>query len=140
VLRNADLTGATLAMADMSLIDGRMALMAGANLRGARMQRAALSGAMLADVQAGPLPIRGRSDWATNLSYARLVSACLARADFGQAILRRADLSKADLQGTNLSGASLCEAVARGADLRNIRLEGADMTASVGFEAKVVVP
>ncbi len=97
------------------------------------MERAILTGAMMADVLAGALPIQGHESRPTNLIHARLVSACLTRAELRQAKLTRADLAKADLRGADLSGASLCEAVLLGADMREARLEGADFTRCVGF-------
>jgi uncharacterized protein YjbI with pentapeptide repeats len=122
-------------MADLSLVDGRYARMEGADLRGARLDRAIFAGAMTSEVLASPMPIRGRADWPTNLTSTRLTAVCLAGADLNRARLGRADLSKADLHSANLCGASLCEAVLTGADLSNVKLEGADLTACVGLPA-----
>ena len=83
--------------------------------------------------RAGPMPIRLHPDWPTNLTLARLVSACLTNAELMRASLVRADLTGADLSGADLTGASLCEAVLLGADLRQARMEGADLTGCTGL-------
>ena len=88
VLRGADLAGALLAMADLSLVDGRYARMEGADLRGARLDRAIFAGAMMSEVLASPMPIRGRADWPTNLTSTRLTAVCLAGADLNRARTR----------------------------------------------------
>ena len=97
-------------MADLSLSDSRQVDLTGADLRGARLERASLDGAMMANVRAGPMPIRGHPDWPSNLTLARLPSASLVNAELMGALLIRADLSNANLRDADLTDASLCEA------------------------------
>jgi uncharacterized protein YjbI with pentapeptide repeats len=112
----------------------------GANLRGARLERTLLAGADMSKALAGPLPIRGRTDWPTNLVFARMAKARLAGAELVRAQLGRADLSGADLRGADLSGALMTETVLSGANLRHTRLEGCDLSTCVGYAASGKVP
>jgi uncharacterized protein YjbI with pentapeptide repeats len=101
-------------------------------LRGAHLERASLNGAMMAEVHAGPMPIRGHSDWPTNLSLARLPSACLTNAELMHATLERADLTGADLRYADLTGACLREATLQGTRLEDAMLDEADLTDCTG--------
>jgi uncharacterized protein YjbI with pentapeptide repeats len=135
VLSRADLSGASLAMADMTLIYAREVNLTGATLRGAQLQRALLIGADMQAVIAGPQAIVGHGDWPTNFSRARMLTAKLAEADLRRAMLHRADLGGADLRGADLSDAVLREAVLLGANLHATRLDGADLDGCTGFVA-----
>jgi uncharacterized protein YjbI with pentapeptide repeats len=120
----ADLRGADLSEANLS----------GANLRGADLIRANLQGANLyrADLTQANLTI-------ANLIGADLRGACLLKANlsanFSKADLRGANLSRADLNGAILSGANLSEAFLittnlLGADLSEANLRGANLIGS----------
>jgi uncharacterized protein YjbI with pentapeptide repeats len=98
----ANLSGANLSRADLS----------GANLYGANLSRADLSGA--------------------TLSGATLSRANLSRANLYGANLSGADLSRANLYGANLSGADLSRA-----DLSGANLSGADLSGSVHAWAQI---
>ena len=111
-LRYADLGRANLSGADLSRAD-----LSGANLRYADLGRANLSGADLS-----------RADLSgANLRYADLGRANLSGADLSRADLSGANLRYADLGRANLSGADLSRADLSGADLRYADLSGADL-------------
>jgi hypothetical protein len=101
-LREANLRGANLCEADLS----------GADLRGANLCEADLSGADLREA---------------NLREANLSRAKLRWANLSVVDLRWANLSKANLVGANLCGASLYGASLSGADLREANLGGANL-------------
>ena len=109
VKAKANLSGADLSDADLS----------GAYLRGAYMSEANLSGADL----------RGADLSDANLSGADLRGADLSGANMSDADLRGADLSGADLRGASLSGASLS-----GADLSDADLRGANLSVAPVIE------
>jgi len=116
-LRDADLNGAYLCMADLR----------GADLRMADLSDADLSGALLSN---------------TNLSEADLWRAKLEGVDLEGAILNRANLCEAFLYGallhnTNLREAFLREANLHWADLRGADLRGAKMEHAILDEAKL---
>jgi len=98
-LREADLSGADMSWAKLSGAD-----LSGADLSGAKLSGADLSGA--------------------DLSGAKLIEADLSGADMSWAKLSGADLSGADLSGAKLSGADLS-----GADLSGAKLSGAKLAA-----------
>jgi uncharacterized protein YjbI with pentapeptide repeats len=105
----------------------------GANLSGARimarLSRAVLRGANLADARLGP-PEPGnelKTPQQTDLAGAILANADLRRADLSRVNLAFADLSGADLTDANLAGADLSRAVLRGANLSGANLEEADL-------------
>ena len=104
----ANLYGANLSRADLS----------GANLSRANLSRANLSGADLSGADLS------RAD----LSGANLSGADLSRADLSGANLSGANLSRADLSGANLSGADLSRADLSRADLSRADLSGADLS------------
>jgi len=89
-----------------------------ADLYGANLSSANLSGASLfrADLSSA------------NLSGASLFRADLSGADLSRADLSGADLSRANLSGANLSGADLSSANLSGADLRGANLFGANLS------------
>ena len=93
--------------------NGRRANLRNANLIGADLRDADLSGA--------------------NLRYADLSGADLSGADLSGANLRYADLSGADLSGADLSGANLRNANLIGADLRDADLSGAVLMGSISY-------
>ena len=105
---HADLYGANLSRADLS----------GANLYGANLSRADLSGANLSGANLSRADLSGADLSGANLSRADLSGADLSRAD-----LYGADLSRADLYGANLSRAYLS-----GADLSRANLYGANLS------------
>lgn len=152
-LREADLRGAYLRLADLqgTILEGadlRLAQLDGANLTGADLRDAVLQGAQLrpalpdgpscpglesgegmsAESEACPARLVG-----ADLSRAVLRDAALNEADLSGAILREADLRDSDLRGTILEAADLAGAALRGADLRGADLTGADLAgADVG--------
>ena len=94
-LKNAKLTGAVLAGADLSHAVLDHAYLSGAVLDRSDFSEALLAGAHLAKAK---------------LDYADLSGAELAAADLSRADLEGADLSRADLAGANLKGAILTDA------------------------------
>jgi hypothetical protein len=118
-LLGANLHKADLTMADLGATDLTIANLSEADLSEARLQLATLTSASLLKA---------------NLSRARLEGAVFADADLSEADLRRADLSRADfrearLNGTDLRGADLSEATfvdtdLTGADLTGCRVYG----------------
>ena len=105
----ADLTGANLRRADLTGADLTGANLRGANLRGADLTRADLTGANL------------------------------RRADLTGANLTGADLRRADLTGANLTGADLRRADLTGANLRVIRDDLYAVLSSAPGEAAAVL-
>ena len=105
-------------MADLSLVDAREANLANADLRGAKLERATLSNAMLMDACARPLLIAGEHN-APPIArpLGSITRACL-RADLSWRLLVGADLTDADVRRADLRGASLRGAVLTGVDLR----------------------
>jgi uncharacterized protein YjbI with pentapeptide repeats len=89
---------------------GSRADLRGADLSGAFLYRANLSGADLSGA---------------NLMHAELRRATLTVANLSGAALRHADLSRANLAEANLGGADLTDADLRGANLRYANLSGA---------------
>ena len=129
MLRGANFAGALLAMADLSLVDGRSAFAAGADLRGVRLERAVMTGADLSEVRAGPLPISGHMHWPpanlTLRSDGLGLSLRQGRTHPGK--LGGTPIStKADLRGADLSRVSFCDAILTGADMRRAKRDGAD--------------
>jgi hypothetical protein len=106
----ANLSGANLSSADLS----------GANLSGADLRSANLSGANLSSADLSGANLSG-----ANLSGANLSSADLSGANLSGANLSSADLSGANLRGANLSSANLSGANLSGANLRSANLSGA---------------
>ncbi|OCQ97196.1 low-complexity protein [Nostoc sp. MBR 210] len=117
-LSGANLSGANLNRANLS-----GAYFSGADLIGADLNRANLSGAYFsgADLIGADL---NRAD----LSRADLSRAALSRAYLSGADLSRANLSRADLTGANLSRANLSRANLSGADLSRANLSRADLS------------
>ena len=109
----ADLRGANLSGANLSGADLYGANLSGANLSGADLYVANLSGADLSGA---------------NLSGADLRGANLYGADLYGADLRGADLRGANLYGANLRGANLYGANLYGADLHRANLYGANLS------------
>ena len=106
--RDANLSGANLRDANLS-----GANLSGANLSDANLRDANLSGANLSDADLRDADLRG-----ANLSDADLSDANLSDANLSDANLRDADLSDADLSDANLRGADLSDADLSDADLR----------------------
>jgi hypothetical protein len=104
-LRRADLHGANLRAANLSLTDLREADLSRANLSGTDFQSAILSGAHLSRTYLGEANLR----WA----------------DLSGADLHYADLSEAILIGTNFSGAKLAGCRVFGVSAWKLKLEGA---------------
>jgi len=90
-----------------------LAVRSRADLYGADLSRAYLSGAYLSGA---------------DLSRANLSGAYLSGADLSRANLSGADLSRADLYGADLSRAYLSGAYLYGADLSRANLSGADLS------------
>lgn len=102
-------------------------------MRGAKLERATLSGAILMDACAKPLLIAGDHRCRTDFMSARLDHANLLRANLTMALLEGADLTNADVRRADLSGASLCRATLTGVELHTAALEGADLTNAIGI-------
>jgi hypothetical protein len=119
VHNKADLRGANLSGADLSGVDLRGANLSGADLSGVDLRGANLSGA--------------------DLYGANLYGADLSGADLSGAYLRGADLSEADLSEAYLRGAYLRGADLSGADLSEADLRGADLSGADLSEAKSIV-
>ena len=118
-LRGANLGGAYLSGADLSRAD-----LGGANLSGAFLGGADLNGADLS----------GANLHGAYLSRADLRGANLSGADLSGANLSGADLGGANLSGANLGGADLSRADLSGANLRGANLSGADLSGAVDAE------
>jgi uncharacterized protein YjbI with pentapeptide repeats len=81
-----------------------------ANLSGANLREADLSGADLSRANLRVADLSGADLSRANLRVADLSGANLREADLSEADLSRANLSRANLRGANLSGADLSEA------------------------------
>ena len=117
-LSGADLRKANLSMEDLRGADLRKANLSGADLRKANLRGANLSGADLS--------------WA-NLRGANLSGATLSEADFRGANLSEADFSGADLCWANLRGANLRRACLSVADLRRADLRDTNLSGATGL-------
>jgi hypothetical protein len=113
-LRNTDLHGIDLRVADLSGANLNGADLSGANLRVADLRNADLSGANLSGANLRDADLRN-----ADLSGANLDNADLTDADLTDADLYDADLTDADLSGANLSGADLGGVNLRVSDLCN---------------------
>ena len=102
----ANLSGAYLSRANIS----------GANLSGADLPGANISGAYLSRANISGANLSGANLSGANISGANLSGAYLSRADLSGANLSGAYLSRADLSGANLSGANLSGANLSGAE------------------------
>ena len=116
-LKGADLSEASLSMLNFARADLSKADLSGANFYGSNFERAVLDGAVIM--------------W-TNLEQANLCSASLQGADLRWANLAGADLSRANLkfanlEGANLYGAKLAETKLHGAKLANTDLDHAQL-------------
>jgi len=103
-----NLTGADLRDIDLSGVELHLADLRGVDLRGADLRSAGLSGA--------------------NFHLANLSGADLSGASLAQAKLFLANLSRTNLSGTDLSGANLHLANLSGTDLSKTNLNGADLS------------
>jgi uncharacterized protein YjbI with pentapeptide repeats len=92
--------------------------LAGANLSGSNLQRAALKGANLHSTNLSEATLNAAELRNADLSHANLSGADLTFADLSRAKLYGADLSRASLSNTNLRDADLSNADLTGADLR----------------------
>ena len=97
-----------------------------ANLSGANLSRADLSGANLPGANLSWVSLSRAHLPGANLLGAKLYGAGLSRADLSGANLSRADLSRANLSGADLSRANLSGADLSGADLSETNLFGAN--------------
>ncbi len=114
-LSGAYLRGANLSGSHLLRVDLSSAVLEGANLSGAHLVLANLSGAYLNQASLS----------GTDLGGANLSSAVLIGADLSGAHLARANLSSAGLFRASLSGAHLLVADLSGAFLREVNLSGA---------------
>jgi uncharacterized protein YjbI with pentapeptide repeats len=137
----ADLSGASLFHAvgtlNLETHSDNAPNFSGANLSRARimarLSRADMRGANLADARLGP-PEGGnelKTPQQTDLSGALLAGANLQRADLSRVNLSFADLTGANLAGANLGGADLSHAVLTGANLAGTNLADADLNGAV---------
>ena len=109
------------------------AVLSGADLRGADLHYAVLSGANLLNAVLRGADLHRAVLSGADLRGADLRDADLSEADLRDADLRGADLHKADLRNANLrnanlSGAYLLNADLRGADFRGANLRNADLS------------
>jgi uncharacterized protein YjbI with pentapeptide repeats len=116
-LRGADLRNANLSGAYLNKADLNRANLTGADLGGAYLRRANLAEASLNGADLRTADLRGADFRRANLVEANLKGAELKGAD-----LRRANLVEASLDGADLQGADL-----RKANLANANLDGADL-------------
>lgn len=134
-LTDARLDGAKLIGANLQAADLGGAWLRDAQLEGATLAEADLSGAHLEGVDLAGVDLQAadlRDAW---LHGARLAGVNLARAKLSAAHLRGADLTGLDLRDFDLSGAWLPDARLvdtdlAGADLSGAHLEGADLSGS----------
>ncbi|MBW4642982.1 MAG: pentapeptide repeat-containing protein [Goleter apudmare HA4340-LM2] len=120
---SADLSGANLSDADLSLVNLSRANLSDADLSGVNFNRANLSEANLSVANLSRANLSGANCNSTNFSGANLSGAELSTADFSRANLSGVYLSRANLSRTNLSGANFT-----GADLSRANLSGADLS------------
>ena len=107
--------------------------LSGANLRGARLERANLQTTVLAGADLTHANLSGALMAGANLADTVLERANLEMADLSGAVLPQARLERADaalatLTAANLEGATLQDADLTGADLSGADLRGADLT------------
>lgn len=121
--------------------------MRGANLSGARLDRADLEGALLDDRtqidakwklvwELVTIGSAGRDLRGADLSNAMLSQADLRAADLSQSNLTNARLVHADLDGANLREADLTGTILQYANLSNANLSGAIVSAEQLADAK----
>jgi uncharacterized protein YjbI with pentapeptide repeats len=122
-LSNADLSGAYLLEANLSGADLREANLMGAYLMGANLSRANLNQAKLAQADLMVADLSDAHLYAANLGLANLKGANLSGA-----YLFLTNLSFAYLIGANLSSANLNNADLSGADLSGADLSGANLS------------
>ncbi|MCK9486745.1 MAG: pentapeptide repeat-containing protein [Dehalococcoidia bacterium] len=120
-LVDADLSGAELFAANLS----------GARLAEADLSRARLTFALLNSANLSNANLRGALLVDTRLNQADLRLANLSGVDASNASMFNADLRGADLTDANLAGANLRSADLRGADLSRANLTGADLTGAL---------
>ncbi len=121
-LREANLREARLSGAELQGADFREAILIGADLTTAHLDRASLSPAYLSKAR-----LVGAKLTEADLRGADLTEAILIRANLRQAKLTRAGLNRALLLNAHLIGADLCEADLSGADLGEANLVGANL-------------
>jgi len=122
-LREANLREARLSGAELQGADFREAILIGADLTTAHLDRASLSPAYLSKAR-----LVGAKLTEADLRGADLTEAILIRANLRQAKLTRAGLNRALLLNAHLIGADLCEADLSGADLGEANLVGANLS------------
>jgi uncharacterized protein YjbI with pentapeptide repeats len=132
-LRLANLQGAHLDGTDLQLADLREAVLCGAdfveaNLSGANLCRANLSKANLSFAKLGAADLQGANLSGANLGATDFGGANLSGAELTAAFLAQANLSGADLNGANLGGADLSGANLSGAKLGKADLSKADLS------------
>jgi uncharacterized protein YjbI with pentapeptide repeats len=136
-LTNANLSGISLKMFDLSSIVLQNAQISnarllGVNLRGADLSDANLSHTELIDADLSGAILRGTNLKGANLSDANLSHTELRDADLSGAILRGTNLKGANLSGANLSHTKLTNADLSGADLSD-----ADLGRAIPFRANL---
>jgi uncharacterized protein YjbI with pentapeptide repeats len=134
VLRDADLSGANLSLANFNTADLRGANLSGSDINTADLRETDLRGANLSGVH---IRVANLSD--ADLRGVRLRGADLRDADLSGANLSETDLSDADLRRVRLRVANLSDA-----DLRGVRLRGADLSGAnlsgANLSAAPVIP
>jgi uncharacterized protein YjbI with pentapeptide repeats len=126
-LKGADLSGARLQRAVLGYAHLQGAFLLGAELQGADLRDAQLQGAVLinAELQGARLGFAQLQE--TNLTGAQLQGAYLGFAQLHKAALMDAQLQGADLMDAQLQGANLINADLKEADLRSAQIERVDM-------------
>jgi uncharacterized protein YjbI with pentapeptide repeats len=147
-LREADLSGIDLSLAnlngaDLSGTDLSLATLNGANLNGTHLTAANLSmadlrGAHLNEANLSEANLRGIDLSLATLNGANLNGADLGNTDMREANLRGAHLNAANLREANLFVANLRGATLRGADLRGANLDTTDMREANLSEANLI--
>jgi len=102
-----------------------------ADLRGADLCSAKLSGINLCRAKLSGADLRGAKLRVANLCRADLSGAKLGGANLSGADLRGADMRVADLRGAKLSGADMRGADLRGAKLDDAKLGGANLSGAI---------
>jgi uncharacterized protein YjbI with pentapeptide repeats len=143
-LSGADLSGADLSGADLSAVIGTCAPdertcanLSRANLSGAKLNDAGLSGANLSDAHLPDADLYGAHLNGATLTDAKLPGAKLPGADLTGATLTDAKLPGAKLTRANLTGAKLYGADLSGANLIGANLSGADLSGAQVSKAKL---
>ena len=116
---------------------GLGAVLARADLRGAKLERANLTNANLVGAVFSEVNVSSRAgggEWRTNLSHAKLCGAMLNGAVMRNADLEAVDFREADLRDVNFFGSLIMDADFTDADVRGANFNNTDTRGCKGLE------